>query len=110
MAFKTAWRILGHVQDAEDATQAALLDALRLHRDGGVDNWGGMLRRLATRRALDRLRQRRRRRSLEAAIAEDFPSPAGERPEHFAAARELAERLRVVLAELPDRQAEAFAL
>jgi RNA polymerase sigma factor (sigma-70 family) len=108
VAFETAWRVLGHVQDAEDAAQEALLDALRLHRDGGVDNWGGMLRRLATCRALDRLRQRKRR--AQAPVGEDASAPAGDRPEHVAAARELAGRLRAALAELPERQATAFAL
>lgn len=109
MAFETAWRILGHVHDTEDVTQEALLDALRLYRSGGVDNWGGMLRRLATRRALDRLRQRRRR-PASAPFVDDLLSPAGERPEHFAVARELAGRLRAALGDLPDRQATAFAL
>jgi RNA polymerase sigma-70 factor (ECF subfamily) len=110
MAVETAWRILRHVQDTEDATQEALLDALRLHRDGGVDNWGGMLRRLATCRALDRLRQRRTRGRDAPLETDDVPSPPGDRPDHAAAGRELAGRLRAALADLPDRQATVFAL
>jgi RNA polymerase sigma-70 factor (ECF subfamily) len=111
MAFETAWRVLGHVHDAEDAAQEALLDALRLHRDGGgVDNWGGMLRRLATCRALDRLRQRRARGRESSSLDRDVPSLPADRPDHAAAGRELAERLRVALADLPDRQATVFAL
>ena len=110
MAFETAWRILGHVQDTEDATQEALVDALRLHRDGGVDNWGGMLRRLATRRALDRLRQRRARGRDAAPLDEDMSSRSADRPDNVAVGRELAGRLRAALAELPERQATVFAL
>ena len=51
MAFDTAWRILGHNDDTEDAVQDALVDALRLHRQQPIANWGGLLRHLATRRA-----------------------------------------------------------
>src|SRR5262245_23268551 len=59
MAFATAWRLLGHTADAEDVVQESLLDAFRLHESTAVANWGGLLRQLATRRAIDRLRQRR---------------------------------------------------
>ena len=56
MAWTTAWRILGDAADAEDAVQDAFLDAVRLVRQGAVGDWGALLRRLATCRALDLLR------------------------------------------------------
>jgi RNA polymerase sigma-70 factor, ECF subfamily len=105
LAFQTAWRILGHIQDTEDAVQDALLEALRTYRRQSVVNWGGLLRTAATHRALDRLRKRRKLSVLPA----DAPAPHAD-PAGIVAARELADWLRSVLAELPDRQAEVFSL
>ena len=47
MAFDTAWRLLGHAADTEDAVQDAFLEAFRLHGRQQVRNWGGLLRQLA---------------------------------------------------------------
>ena len=106
IAYATAWRILGNETDTEDAVQDALLDALRLHRDERIKNWGALLRRLATCRALDALRKRRVAIPFDA----DPPaSPAGQ-PEAVAVGAELATRLRQALAQLPDREAEVFSL
>ncbi len=60
-AYETAWRILGNAADTDDAVQEAMLDAVQLARKRTIDNWGGMLRRLAACRALDLLRKRRPR-------------------------------------------------
>jgi len=106
MAFDTAARILGHAADTEDAVQEALLDAFRLHRRKPVANWGGLLRHLATCRALDKLRRRR----AEARIEGDLPSPVSSQPEPIAIQRELANRLRRSISRLPDREAVVFAL
>lgn len=106
MAFQTAWHILGHVQDTEDAVQDALLEALRAFHRGEVRNWGGLLRHAATCRALDRLRQRRRTRVIPANAA----TRVVETPDNVAEARELAQWLRAVLADLPERQAQVFAM
>jgi RNA polymerase sigma-70 factor (ECF subfamily) len=105
MAFDTAWRLLGHTADAEDALQDALLDAHQLQSRQPVDNWGGLLRRLVTRRAIDRLRARRPAPSL------DFTAAATtEPPDSAILQRELAARLRAAIADLPDREATAFSL
>jgi RNA polymerase sigma-70 factor (ECF subfamily) len=106
MAFETAWRILGNESDAEDAAQEAFVGVLRLSRERAIDNWGGMLRRLAVCRALDRLRQRRRVGVVDHAMA----APPCHGPVEVAAGRELADRLRQALAELPTREAEVFAM
>ena len=53
MAFRTAWRILGHAADTEDVVQESLLEAFEVHHAQTVSNWGGLLRRIATYRALD---------------------------------------------------------
>lgn len=106
MAFTTAWRILNDVADAEDAVQEALLDAFQARRRASIGNWGGFLRLLVTRRAIDLLRKRRPTRSLvrePAACVADQPVAA-------AVARELAVRLRDAVALLPDREASVFSL
>jgi RNA polymerase sigma-70 factor, ECF subfamily len=106
MAFDTAFRLLGNAADAEDATQEALLDAIELHTRHAIANWGGLLRQFATRRAIDRLRRRRQLHDLPL----ELPTPASDRPESAAIERELADRLRRAVAELPDREGSVFAL
>jgi RNA polymerase sigma-70 factor (ECF subfamily) len=106
MAFDTAWRLLGHVADAEDVVQESLLEAFQLHGRQTVSNWGGLLRQLATRRAIDRLRKRRPAETL----SQDLTVPLSDQPEPAAIERELASRLRLAIAELPNREASAFSL
>ena len=106
MAFKTAWRILGHLQDTEDVVQEALLEVFRAHHRGEVRNWGGFVRVAATCRALDRLRRRR----PDETLPENVPSPGNESPDRMSEAKELAEWLRKAVAELAPRQAEVFSL
>jgi RNA polymerase sigma-70 factor, ECF subfamily len=111
MAFDTAWRLLGHAADTEDVVQDALLDAFQLHRRQRIDNWGGLLRHLVTRRAVDRLRKRRTTAALSADRMPSEPmSPRSDQPEAVAAERELADRLRLAITELSDREASVFCL
>jgi RNA polymerase sigma-70 factor (ECF subfamily) len=106
MVFATAWRILGHAADAEDVVQEVFLQVHRLHQAGPVRYWVGLLRRLATCRALDRLRQRRRTASLEG-----LTLPAGgPAPDAALLEKELAQRLREAIAHLPPREGAVFCL
>lgn len=86
--------------------QEALLEALRAYRKENVRNWGGLLRQAATRRALDRLRKRRR----TLAFSEAASQAHDEFPDALVQARELATWLRAVLTQLSQRQAEVFSL
>ena len=104
MVFAVAYRILGSVHDAEDAAQEAFGEAYALDRTQKVRSYEAVLRRLATFRALDRLRRRRAHVPLS-----DHPSDRGN-PSHDAIARELADRLRSAIGELPDQQAAVFTL
>jgi RNA polymerase sigma-70 factor (ECF subfamily) len=108
MAYDVAWRLLGNAADADDAVQEAFVDAFKLHARQAVDNWGGLLRRLAARRAIDRLRSRRT--TATAPIDTDPPAAASDQPDAAAIERELAARLRAAVAELPDREATVFSL
>ena len=104
--FGTAWRILGHVADTEDVVQEVFLEAYRLRAAQGVRHWPALLRRLAACRALDRLRQRKRLASLDGL---NLAGSNGD-PEAAAIGKELAERLRQAIAELPRREAAVFCL
>jgi RNA polymerase sigma factor (sigma-70 family) len=106
MALTTAWRILADAGDAEDAVQEAFLDAVRLQRRGTVDDWGALLRRLTTCRALDRLRRRR----PSVALTVEPLAPRRDQPDAVVLAAEKAALLRQALAEAPAREAEVFAL
>ena len=107
MVFGTAWRILGHAADAEDVVQEVFLEAYRgLNSTGPIRHWGGLLRRMAACRALDRLRQRRGTQALEGL---SLPSRE-ENPEQAAVGKELAQSLRRAISQLPEREAEVFCL
>jgi RNA polymerase sigma-70 factor (ECF subfamily) len=109
MAFEAAWRILGNASDTEDAVQDAFVDALRIHRRETVANWGALLRHLATRRALDLLRKRRKRHRPVSFDSEPL-APHSSQPEAAAVATEHVALLRQALAQLPQREAEVFSL
>jgi RNA polymerase sigma-70 factor (ECF subfamily) len=104
--FGTAWRILGHAADTEDVVQEVFLEAYRLRAAEVVRCWPALLRRLAACRALDRLRQRRPVLSLNGLHV----AANGADPEATAIGKELAERLRQAVAELPEREATVFCL
>jgi RNA polymerase sigma-70 factor, ECF subfamily len=104
--YATAWRILGHAADAEDVVQEAFLQAHQVGQAQEVHCWEALLRRLATCRALDHLRQRRPTVSIGRLA---IPTSAGD-PEAAAAGRELFDRLRLALAEMSPREAAVFCL
>jgi RNA polymerase sigma-70 factor (ECF subfamily) len=103
--YVTAWRVLGHVADAEDVVQDVFLEAYRLQQTQTVRHWPGLLRRMATCRALDRLRRRQ-----VTVPVEGLPLTAPGGPEDEAIASELEQRLLGALARLPPREAEVFCL
>lgn len=104
--FRAAWRVLGHEADTEDVVQAVFLEAHRLWHARPVEQWVGILRSMATRRALDQLR----RRKTFAGSEELNTAAASGDPVAEAIGRELAQRLSQALAELPPREAEVFCL
>jgi RNA polymerase sigma-70 factor, ECF subfamily len=104
--FRLARRILGPGPDAEDVVQEVFLEVFRFWQKRKVENLVGLFRRIATHRALDRLRRRRRTDPLNMIEVSD-PSDG---PLDKAVAGELAERLRNAISQLPDRQAVVFSL
>jgi RNA polymerase sigma-70 factor, ECF subfamily len=109
--WRTVYRLLSHREDALDCYQETFLDALRLAGQGEIRQWRAMLVRIATRRAIDRLRERYQSQKA-AAGAEGRPlgRPPAEPPDARLDGEELQEQVRRALGELPSEQAEAFWL
>src|SRR5262245_50277781 len=109
--WRTAYRLLGDYDDALDCYQETFLSALRMNPSKEVRHWPALLKRIATRRAIDQLRHRYQNAELATrlhAVAQDR-SP-GERPDARGQAEELQQQVRVALSQLPPQQAEAFWL
>jgi RNA polymerase sigma-70 factor (ECF subfamily) len=109
--WRTVYRLLDHHADALDCYQQTFLAAWRFAQRQAVTDWASFLTSLATRRAMDRLRQRYRDRSRfigidsQPELRSEADSPLG-----HASARELVDRVREGMAELPDKQANVFWL
>jgi RNA polymerase sigma-70 factor (ECF subfamily) len=108
---RTIFRLVGNGADTWDCVQETFLEAVKIDRREPVCNWPGLLRRLATARALDLLRSRARQRSRFGAGGDPVQASSQEPgPPDRAEASELADRLRAALGRLPRRQAEVFCL
>ncbi|HEX4145658.1 MAG TPA: RNA polymerase sigma factor [Pirellulales bacterium] len=109
--WRAAYRLLGHREDALDCYQETFLAALQLARKGEIRHWRTLLVRIATRRAIDRLRQRyqseQRLDNVDPTLLDRGPL---ETPDVRVQGEELQEQVRRGLATLPSDQAEAFWL
>jgi len=111
MVWKTIRRLLAHEADGADTFQRTFVSALEVSRTEAVRNWPGLLKRLATARALECLRQRYRDAKRWATPVDG--SAIDRRavgPAQAAQASELADHLRQALAELDAGQAQVFCL
>ena len=111
LVWRTAYRLLGSDADAADCFQETFLSALGISRRQQVQNWAALLQHLATARALDCLRRRKRE-------VTRFPEPPNWElvpstylgPERLAQDSELLQALRSALTQLPAQQSEVFCL
>ena len=103
-------RLLLNEPDVSDCFQETFVSALEISRREKVANWGGLLQRIATLRALDQLRRRMRERSFHKTTLSQEVVWQGADPVQEAEAIELSDRLRVALARLPAAQSQAFCL
>ena len=109
--WQTAYRLLGNYEEAADCFGQTFLEAMEVSRRQKVRNYGGLLRRLCTFRAMDRLRKRLRQGQREEGLADwSNVASANPGPVEEAQAAELSERLRGALAKLPSQEAEVFCL
>ncbi len=109
--WQIAYRLLGNHSDAADCFQETFLAALEVSRRQHVRNLPGMLARLATTRAIDRLRQRGRQERYRTASKEAPPDSAYDgSPADRAEMGELGGQLRQAIGELPPQEAKAFCL
>ena len=108
--WRTVRRLLAHRADAEECFQETFVAALHLWRRQPVRSPRAALQRLATARAIDRLRQRYREAARHEPAATELLTDALRSPADRAAAGELAEALRAALSDLPGQQPEAFCL
>ncbi len=118
LAFRVCRRLLPKGEDLEGAVQETLLRALRnLPRFAGQGNFGAWVAAIAVNLCRDKLRRRRLVpfQPLEVSDGDEagplavLPSPEPS-PERVAMARQAMRMLREVVARLPRRQQEVFAL
>jgi RNA polymerase sigma-70 factor (ECF subfamily) len=105
---RVTYAILGDADEADDAAQDGLLQALvKLDRYDPTRPFGPWLLRIVANAAIDRRRRRTVRVAgvLDDTVAGDWPLPDAE-----AERRLLGERLRAALDELPERYRAALVL
>ena len=101
MVFGTAWRVLGHAADCEDVVQEVFLEAHKLQQSQPVRNWPGLLRKLATYRALAQSLVRLGKIDLMVELAEMAAALALRvHDDHFAALARVHQEMLAVWREL----------
>ena len=114
MVFATAYRILGNSADAEDTYQDVFMKVLRgwdrILGSGTVREWGAYLRVVTTRRAVDTLRRKHRRKHIGVEWIEQLEGPKGTNPRTIVMQNEMANIIRRALARLPKKESRVFCL
>lgn len=110
--WSTIYRILGNEADTADCFQDTFIDALEFSKKQRVKNFGPFLTRIATCRAIDRLRGRYRKpnqvtlaQAEEIGVLKSLDCPAGEIQK-----QESSEILLEALASIDSTEAEIFCL
>lgn len=109
--WKTAYRLLDNHADAAEVFSETFVSALELSKRQRVRRFSALLVRIATAKAIDRLRQRYRNRRFCTTEIELSTLPAAiSSPNQQAQNQELAGRLCRALGKLPSQEAEVFCL
>ena len=106
--WRTLFRLLGRRADIDECFQETFLSALEMSRRQKIVCWSALLQTVATRKAVDRLRQKYREREESAAI-EAMASGMND-PCRAVEEAERAGLLEQAMTRLPARQAEAICL
>jgi RNA polymerase sigma-70 factor (ECF subfamily) len=107
--WRTICRLLGGDAEAADCFQETFLELMRRFTLSSVKNPEALLKRIATRRAIDQIRRRSRARRQEVLLS-DVHSAQDQPPDSAAELNDLAQQLSIALKELPEAQAGAFCL
>jgi RNA polymerase sigma-70 factor (ECF subfamily) len=114
VAYRVAYRLLGHPDDALDAVQDGFVNAVsHLARFRGTSSFKTWLLRVVSNAALDLGRSRRRRDARYAAPTDEFAGLPDDRlapPDHNLERADLRAVLERALAELPEPQRQTFVL
>jgi RNA polymerase sigma-70 factor (ECF subfamily) len=110
IVWQTAYRLLASQSDAADCFQETFLAAFEIACREPVRNVPGLLVRLATTRAIDKLRQRSRRDQRRTDSSDQEPASNEADPLDQAHTNELASQLRQQIAKLPPQEARVFCL
>lgn len=108
LVWKTAFRLLNNEADVGDVYQNAFFEAWKFSQKKHVNNWPGLMRRLAIVESLKRLRQRYRDRHQPLECDEEFSSEMD--PSQIAQTNELSDQLRMALTKIDSVQAEVYCL
>ncbi len=108
--WQTAYRLLRNDTDTADCFQETFVAAFEFSQRQRVRNMQGLLIRLATTRAIDKLRQRNRRLQRQVNHHCDQTISPCPGPVRQAQTSELATRLRVAIGQLPKAEANVFCL
>jgi RNA polymerase sigma-70 factor (ECF subfamily) len=107
--WRTICRLLGGDEGAADCFQETFVQFAAISRQQTIRQPLGLLKRLATARAIDAIRRRAvDRRRLK--VLDEFQPGKQIQPWQSAAAKELAENLRLALGLIPPDQAAAFCM
>lgn len=112
VAYRVAYRLLNHQEDALDAVQDGFVKALRNIPDfRGQSSFKTWLLRVVSNAALDLGRQRQRRQRRATPLQDDLDLPDGEfLPAVLMDHQELASQVAAAVAKLPEAQRETFVL
>ena len=108
--WRTAYRLLANHNDAADCFQETFLAAFEIACREPVRNVPGLLVRLATTRAIDRLRQRTRLEQRRTDSNERQEPGGAADPLDLVHTNELAAQLREQIGRLPPQEARVFCL
>lgn len=111
VVWRTAYRLLGEHSDASDCFQETFISAIEISRREKIRNFRALLTRLATTKALDRLRKNSRITLKKITVANITNEVAiNTNPVEHLEASELAESLRTALSKLNQHEARVFSL
>ena len=105
------YRIVGNEADASDCFQEVFLTAVKSSRKRKIRNMGAFLSLLATQRAIDWIRKRKRNLQVSTTSMDcDVLEGSALTPLQKAQSLELAEELRFALSKIPLLEAQVFCL